>query len=190
MRRSAHEADEIVGSSVLRILPPAPHPASPRKRGEEPSNRIQYESERRGMRALSFQPLIEGSRRLMRERRFVRFLAVGALNTAFGYSVFYLLLAITGHSIASLAVATVLGALFNFRSIGSLVFGSSDPRLLMRFIGVYAAVFLVNAAGLRMLEGLGVGSALAAALLVPFVAALTYRLTRDFVFSTSTGSAA
>jgi putative flippase GtrA len=126
----------------------------------------------------------------MRERRAVRFIAVGALNTAFGYGVFYILLAITGHSIASLAIATVLGVLFNFRSIGVLVFGSSDPRLLMRFVGVYATVFVVNAAGLRALELLGLGSALAAALLIPFIAALTYRLTRDFVFSTPAGTAA
>ncbi len=141
------------------------------------------------MRPISFQRLLEPLRGLLRERT-VRFVAVGALNTAFGYGVFYVLLSITDHSIASLAIATVLGVLFNFRSIGVFVFGSSDPRLLARFIAVYAAVFVINAAGLRTLELLGLGSALAAALLVPFLAALTYRLTRDFVFSTRAGSAA
>jgi putative flippase GtrA len=136
------------------------------------------------------QPLLRRLSTLVRGRRVVRFVAVGALNTAFGYSVFYLLLALSGHSIASLAIATIFGMLFNFRSIGGLVFGSSDSRLLTRFIAVYVVVFIVNAAGLRALELLGVGSALAAALLIPVMAALAYRLMRDFVFSAAAGNAA
>jgi putative flippase GtrA len=112
----------------------------------------------------------------------LRFLVIGALNTAVGYAIFYVTLAVTGGSFVALVVMMTLGVLFNFFSTGTLVFNSRDRRLLHRFIGVYGVVFLVNFVCLRALEGLGVGSALAQALLTPFLAYLSYRLNRDFVF--------
>lgn len=115
--------------------------------------------------------------------RVSRFLAVGLLNTAFGYALFYAALRLTSHPIAAAAISTTLGALFNFMSIGTIVFGSSDRRLLKRFIAVYGLVFLANSAGLLVLERCGSAPALAQALLLPALAALSYRLNRDFVFA-------
>jgi putative flippase GtrA len=115
--------------------------------------------------------------------RFVKFLLVGGLNTLFGYAVFLLALALTGRSILSLAIAWTLGVLFNFRTTGRLVFRASDSRLLARFIAAQIFVFCVNAAALRALEWVGLASALAAALLTPLIAAVSYLLMRDVVFS-------
>lgn len=120
--------------------------------------------------------------KLVQRLRFLRFLAVGLVNTAFGYAVFYLMLVAFGHSMPAVAVSTTVGALFNFFSIGAIVFGSSDRRLLWRFLAVYGVIFIVNAVGLRLLEAHGVRSALAQALLLPWLAALSYWLNRDFVF--------
>lgn len=115
-----------------------------------------------------------------------RFLAVGLLNTIFGYAVFYAALRVTGHSVAAAAISTTLGALFNFISIGTIVFGSSDRRLLGRFIAVYGVIFVANSAGLLVFERCGSAApALAQALLLPALAALSYRLNRDFVFANS-----
>lgn len=122
------------------------------------------------------------SRSLPRRRRIARFLAVGLLNTAFGYSVFCVVLRLTGHAIVSVAVSTIIGALFNFKSTGVIVFGSSGHRLLGRFVAVYLVVFLANAAGLFALERCRIAPAFAQALLLPALAALSYRLNRDFVF--------
>jgi putative flippase GtrA len=116
-------------------------------------------------------------------RRIAKFLAVGLLNTAVGYSLFYAALHATGHSIAAAAISNTLGALFNFLSVGGLVFGSFDHRPLKRFVAVCVAVFLVNSAGLALLERAGVPPALAQALLLPGLAAVSYRLNRDFVFA-------
>jgi putative flippase GtrA len=113
----------------------------------------------------------------------LRFLSIGALNTVVGYAIFYVTLALTGHSFVALVTAMTFGVLFNFFSTGTLVFNSKDSRLLHRFIGVYGAVFLVNFVCLWALERVGVGSALAQAILTPVLAYLSYRLNRDFVFS-------
>lgn len=119
----------------------------------------------------------------LRGERFVRFLLVGAMNTLFGYAVFCAALAVTGRSVLSLAVSWIIGAMFNFRTTGRLVFGSTDLRLVTRFVSVYVAVFSINAASLRALESTGLASALAAAILTPFMAVLSYLAMRDFVFS-------
>lgn len=127
--------------------------------------------------------LIErGARAFSGARAFPRFLLAGFLNTLFGYSVFYALLSATQNATLSLAVSTLLGVAFNFRSIGALVFGSSDPRRMKRFACVYAFLFVANALALAGLQRLSIPPALAqAALLLP-VAALSFDLNRRYVF--------
>lgn len=113
----------------------------------------------------------------------LRFLFVGGINTLFNYAAFLIVLNLTGRTVLSLAISWILGVLFNFRTTGRLVFGSSDPRLLLRFIGVYFALFWINAAALRALEWAGLAPALGALALTPLIAAMSYALMRDFVFS-------
>ncbi len=115
--------------------------------------------------------------------RFVRFLLVGLLNTAFGYGVFALLIAPgVPYPIATL-LSTVAGVLFNFKSYGTLVFGSHDNRLLLRFIGVYAFCYAVNLIPLRWAERNGVSLILMGAAIALPMAALSFALNRRFVFS-------
>lgn len=58
--------------------------------------------------------------------RFARFLIIGALNTLFGFGVFYLLLLAHLRPGPALAVATVLGVLFNFMTTGRVVFENAE----------------------------------------------------------------
>jgi len=60
------------------------------------------------------------------EKRFVRFLLVGTLNTAFSYLVYALLLLVGLHYAAANLGAVVLGIIFSFKTQGVLVF--RDPR--------------------------------------------------------------
>ncbi len=80
----------------------------------------------------------------MRFRQFVRFLAVGLLNTAFGYSLFSLLIWCGVASQISLLVCAVSALIFNFVTTGRLVFKNRDNRLLGRFFVTYTAVYLLN----------------------------------------------
>lgn len=116
-----------------------------------------------------------------------RFFAVGLVNTAFGYAIFYLVWRETFDATIAAAVSTALGALFNFLSIGRLVFGSSDPRLLGRFVAVHAALFLLDALALEALQHYGATASIAQAGLTPLLAALSYLLNRDFVFCSGDG---
>lgn len=119
---------------------------------------------------------------LLRRHRFLRFLLVGGLNTAVGYGLFLLALALMPTTFTALIVANILAILFNFVTTGSLVFGVRDPRLLARFFGVYAIVFVYNAVGLALLEDMGVRPWLGGLILLPGAVVLGYLLNRSFVF--------
>ncbi len=116
------------------------------------------------------------------ENRFVRFLLVGGLNTAFGYGVFALLVLAGVHYAVAAFFSTVLGVLFNFRTTGRLVFGSRDDRLLFRFVLVYAITYFVGVGSLRVAKGAGVPVLLAAAVLQLPMSFFTFGLQRAIVF--------
>ena len=123
----------------------------------------------------------EGIRRLLRSR-FVRFLLVGGLNTAFGYTVFAICILIgIPYPVAAL-VSTVLGVLFNFKSYGTLVFGSHDNRLILRFFAVYGICYLVGLLPLAWAKAHGVPVLLVAAVCAIPMAALAFTLQRALVF--------
>ena len=120
----------------------------------------------------------------LHDRRFVRFLVVGALNTLFGYGVFSLLV-LTGLGAGlSLFVATVLGVLFNYVTTGRLVFAARGLGRLPWFVAVYGLTFLINLWSLKGLASAGFSPFLAQALLLPFVTILAFVLNKTFVFRT------
>src|SRR4051794_19550907 len=81
-------------------------------------------------------------------RQAVFFILVGALNTAFGYSVYAAgYLAGLSPSLA-LLIASCLGMAFNFITIGSVVFGSLRLKALPTFVAIYIIIYLVNVSGL------------------------------------------
>jgi putative flippase GtrA len=113
---------------------------------------------------------------------FVRFLGVGVLNTVFGYCVFVAAVLAELPVPAALAVAYVLGALFNFFSTGKLVFDRLSGAALPRFIGAYVLVYTVNLGALALLARLGLHEFAAQAIAVPAMAVLAFVIFRSFVF--------
>lgn len=124
-------------------------------------------------------------RRLLRHRM-VKFLAVGVLNTAFGYGVFALLLWLGLHYSAAALFATVLGVLFNFKTTGVLVFGSRDNRKIGRFVAVYGVVYGANVAGLWLLTQAGLNAYVGGLVLILPLALLAYFLQSKYVFAHET----
>lgn len=114
--------------------------------------------------------------------RFLKFMVVGVVNTLFGYSMFVLFtwLGIT-YSIA-LILSTVAGVLFNFKTIGQLVFSNRNNALLIRFIGVYTIIYFVNLYSLKALLGLHFNVYVASAMLVVPMAILSFILNKTLVF--------
>lgn len=115
-------------------------------------------------------------------RQFIRFLLVGVLNTAVGYGLFAAFTLLGLHYAVAAALSTVLGILWNFQTIGRLVFKSRDRSLIFRFTTVYVITYVLNVGALRVLLATGVHVlAVQAALVLP-MAAVAFVLHRRFVF--------
>jgi putative flippase GtrA len=114
---------------------------------------------------------------------FLRFLVVGGVNTLFGYGVFALGLFLGIPRALALLIATILGVIFNFHTIGWAVFNNLDFRLLFRFVGVYAIVYGTNLALLEVwCRVIGVAPLLGQALSLPPVVLLAFWMMRALVF--------
>lgn len=114
--------------------------------------------------------------------RFLRFLAVGALNAIFGYGCYAVFLYLGLHYSLAVLVSTILGILFNFFTTGRLVFASHDNRRLFHFFAVYVIVYVINVGGLRILSEFGADPYYGGAALILPMAALAYFLNKKLVF--------
>ena len=121
-------------------------------------------------------------RLILPNKRFVRFLFIGAINTGFGYAVFSLFLFLGFHYAVASLLATIVGVLFNFLTTGRFVFNNRDHSLLGKFFLVYAVVYGCNVGALKILDALAVNLYLAGALLLLPLALLSYILNKTFVF--------
>jgi len=113
----------------------------------------------------------------------LRFLVVGGLNTVFGYFLFVALTYIGVRYPIAIGLATVGGVLFNFQSVGRLVFGGAPRSRFWRFVGVYCVVYLVNLGGVRVILGLGINVYIANAIMLIPLSLVAFILNRRFVFN-------
>jgi putative flippase GtrA len=108
--------------------------------------------------------------------RFLRFLAVGVLNTAFGYAV-YAVLVVTGLSPQpALAAAFALGVIWNYATHARLVFGTQGVRRLPAYVAAYVAIYAVNALALGGAIRAGVSPLVAQGVLAVLMAAISFVL--------------
>ena len=139
-------------------------------------------------------PLLDGASRLIASmagwlpthirpsQRFVRFLLVGGLNTAFGYGVYVACLQLGMHYAVAGAVSTVLGVLFNYRSTGRLVFRSHAGGRLPHFVSVYVVTYVSSTLCVGGMLWLGIPAWLGGLISILPSAILSYVLNRRFVF--------
>lgn len=113
---------------------------------------------------------------------FYRYIAVGLVNTLFGYGVFALFLFFGLHYSVALLLATILGVLFNFKSIGMLVFKSHNNQLIFRFIAVYTFLYCLNLLFLKIFAFSNVNLYLGSAILLPITAVIGFLANKRFVF--------
>lgn len=118
----------------------------------------------------------------------LRFVAVGGINTVFGYAAYAVLLAVGLHYAAASFVGTIAAVAFNYFTTGGLVFDGLSRAAAIRFVGAYAALWVVNVGLLALLTRAGVDPyAAGLALLLP-MAALSYATMRFFVFGGRRGA--
>lgn len=117
------------------------------------------------------------------DTQFIRFLLVGALNTAFGYGVFAALVLSNMDSGLALLCATLAGIIFNFFTTGGLVFRAAPgPVQFLRFFALYAVLYALNLACLKGLEALHLHPLAAQAILLPLFVIISYFLNKHVVF--------
>jgi putative flippase GtrA len=114
--------------------------------------------------------------------KFIRFLFVGGLNAAFGYSVYAILIYLHVHYSLAVLMATFLGVLFNFKTTGRLVFKSKNNWLIFKFIGVYVIIYAVNTAALKIFNFFKVDLYLAGAVMLLPMAVVAFILNKNIVF--------
>jgi putative flippase GtrA len=74
----------------------------------------------------------------------LRFLIIGSINTAFGFAVFSLLIYCGLDYVVACLIASCIGTLFNFKTLGNIVFRQPDNKLLFRFIGAYVFLYFLG----------------------------------------------
>lgn len=105
------------------------------------------------------------------------------MNTTFGYTVFLIGLYLGLHYSVAIALATVLGVAFNYRTIGTLVFKSREKSRIPHFIGVYCVIYAINVAGVGLLLKLGITEWLGGLILMLPLAFLSYVMNSRYVFT-------
>jgi len=114
--------------------------------------------------------------------QFFKFLLVGLFNTAIGYSLFVLFSFLGLDEAYALAFTYIFGVASNFFATGKLVFGVSKREHFLRFLLAYVVVYVVNLVFLTVLIGAGMEKMISQAVMVPFMAILSFWALKVFVF--------
>ena len=118
----------------------------------------------------------------MLKQQAVRFLITGVLNTLVGYALYAFFLVCGLSYSVSLGLATVLGVLFNFKTIGTIVFKADDNSLLLKFIAVYVFTFSANLFFIGLLITHGFGAFLAGIIVIIPLSIVSFLLNKYLVF--------
>jgi putative flippase GtrA len=107
-------------------------------------------------------------------RRFVRFLFVGVLNTAFGYVVYVAVWFGWNSATASVIVANIMGTAFNYFTVGRLVFANRGFKAFLPFVLGYVLVLVINLALVEWLTRIGVGALIAQLISTPVLIVFSF----------------
>ena len=96
----------------------------------------------------------------MIDKKFIKFLFVGGLNTLFGYLMYVIFISTPLKREIALFFAYVVGVLWNFKTTGVLVFKNNNNKLIFKFIFAYVITYFINLIGLNFVDSAGWGEAL------------------------------
>lgn len=116
---------------------------------------------------------------------YVRFLFTGVLNTAFGYGAYALFVILGVEYHLALFFSTFLGILFNFQTIGRVVFRHCKKELMGKFFITYGIIFVANQIVLTALVTAGLGELVAQVVALPLMVLLSFFMNKNFVFKRS-----
>ena len=119
---------------------------------------------------------------ILRRMLLIKYLFIGGVNTVFGYGVYWGLLQLDIHFAIAAFVSTILGTIFNFFTIGRLVFKSKNNRIFYKFVFVYAFLYFISAGGIAFIHNFDISYEIAGLIIIIPRAAIGYLLNKNWVF--------
>jgi len=110
------------------------------------------------------------------------FILVGILNTIVGYVLYALFIYLGLEYILSVLFATILGVMFNYKTIGKFVFNSKNKYSAIKFILVYVIVFIVNISVIKIFKIYGFNDYLAGFFAIIPASIVSFVLNKFYVF--------
>lgn len=110
------------------------------------------------------------------------FVLTGVVNTVFGYGIFAALIFFGLNYVVAALLATCLGIIFNFYTIGGIVFKNKNRALIVRFAGIYGVQYLCNIALMKLFFLVGLNAYSAGAVTLIIIATTSYFLNKYLVF--------
>ncbi len=111
------------------------------------------------------------------------FFLVSGLNTVFGYGLFALLIYVGLHYALATFITTVISLIFNFKTIGVLVFKNNKNILIFNFVGVSAIRYVLTVIFLAIFKYYGINEYIGQAILIVPMGLFGYILNHYFVFN-------
>ncbi len=84
------------------------------------------------------------------EQSIVRFVIIGAVNTAFAYGLYALFIFLGMYDYVAVFCSTLIGIFFSFKTFGAFVFENTNNRRIFRFFAVYILGYFLNVLILRL----------------------------------------
>ena len=117
--------------------------------------------------------------------QFSKFLFVGLINTIIGYGIFYVATFMGAGPSLALLLTYILAVQINYLTTGRFVFSISNFNAFVPFIGAYIVVYGFNLILLHSLMKWQSNQLMAQAMLLPFLAPMSFFIFKKFVFRTS-----
>jgi len=119
---------------------------------------------------------------LMLKKQLINFLIVGMINTIVGYSLYVFFIYLGVNYALAIFFSTILGVLFNFKTIGKFVFENDDNSLLTKFFLAYVITFAINVSIVFKLRNFGYDDYTAGLIAIIISAIISFVLTKYLVF--------
>lgn len=116
-------------------------------------------------------------------RQILNFLWVGGLNTLVGYALYAFFIFLDIRFFLALLLATGLGVVFNFFTIGRIVFKQSNSKLFFKFTAMYIFLYFLGLLFIQILKKFHINLYLSGFISMITLSMLSFTLNKYFVFS-------
>lgn len=114
--------------------------------------------------------------------QFIRFVAIGVVNTGFSYSIYASFIYLGFSYVIASLISLILGLLFSFKTQGALVFRNTDRRLFFLFTFNWLLIYLFMVGFIAIMVNIGFNEYWAGILAMPPLVIFSYLTQKYIVF--------